>query len=140
MKPIDWVRQMIDHPMPAEAPPVSRWLDFVLKAVEPGYTKAHFRVREDMLNPLGLLHGGVQAALLDELMGMTVSLLDKALPSVSLHLHVDFLGKATANDILEAEVRVVRQGKQLVHVEAVLRHMDNRLVAKASSNLLNVML
>jgi len=129
---------MVGKEMPEQAPPVTKWLNFVLRKVEQGHVIATMEVRPDMANPLGLLHGGVQATLLDEIIGMTVSALEKDKPSVSVNLNIDFLGKARVGETIEVEAWVVRQGRQLIHVVGEIRNAEGKLIAKASSNMLNI--
>lgn len=135
---IEILKSMVDKEIPEQAPPVTKWLNFVLRKVEQGHVVATMEVRPDMVNPLGLLHGGVQAALLDEIIGMMVSALEKDKPSVSVNLSVDFLGKAQVGETVEIEARVVRQGRQLIHAIGEIRNAEGKLIAKASSNLLNI--
>lgn len=130
---------MIDKPIPPHAPPVLYWLGAVLKNAEQGHTEMHIMVRSDMANPLGLLHGGVQAMILDEIMGMTVAALDKETASVSINLSVDFIGKAKVGDTIVAKAQVVRNGRQIVQMEGFLSDINGNLIAKGTCNLLNLL-
>jgi uncharacterized protein (TIGR00369 family) len=135
---VEILKNMVGKEMPEQAPPVTKWLNFVLRKVERGHVIATMEVRPDMANPLGLLHGGVQATLLDEIIGMTVHTLEKDKPSVSVNLSIDFLGKARVGETIEVEARVVRQGRQLIHAVGEIRNAEGKLIAKASSNMLNI--
>lgn len=120
------------------APPFTQWLKPKLLSVAPHSFEMEITVRKEMTNPLGLLHGGVQAAMLDEVIGMTVAALDKPNPAVSINLAVDFLGKAKLGDQVVVRSEVVRQGRQIINVTGELRHTDGKLIAKAMSNMLQI--
>jgi uncharacterized protein (TIGR00369 family) len=120
------------------APPFTQWLKPTLLKVSPTSFEMEITVRKEMTNPLGLLHGGVQAAILDEIIGMTVAGLDKPSPAVSINLAVDFIGKAKFNDKIVARSQVVRQGRQIINVTGELHSADGKLIAKAMSNMLQI--
>lgn len=120
------------------APPFTQWLKPTLLTVSPTSFEMEITVRKEMTNPLGLLHGGVQAAILDEVIGMTVAALDKPSPAVSINLAVDFIGKAKLNDKIVARSKVVRQGRQVINVTGEIHSTDGKLIAKAMSNMLQI--
>lgn len=120
------------------APPFTQWLKPTLLTVSPTSFEMEITVRKEMTNPLGLLHGGVQAAILDEVIGMTVAALDKPSPAVSINLAVDFIGKAKLNDKIVARSEVVRQGRQVINVTGEIHSADGKLIAKAMSNMLQI--
>ncbi|HAS47630.1 MAG TPA: PaaI family thioesterase [Microscillaceae bacterium] len=128
----------VGKPMKENAPPFTQWLEPTLKSVTPGQFELEITVRKEMTNPLGLLHGGVQAAILDEVIGMTVASLDKPLPAVSVNLNVDFLGKARVGDIIVAKSNVVRQGRQIINMTGELYNQEGKLIARAMSNMLQI--
>ncbi len=120
------------------APPFTQWLKPALLSVKPGSFEMEITVRKEMTNPLGLLHGGVQAAILDEIIGMTVAALDKPSPAVSINLAVDFIGKAKLGDKIIARSDVVRQGRQVINVTGELHNAEGKLIARAMSNMLQI--
>lgn len=120
------------------APPFTQWLQPTLLAVNPGSFEIEVTIRHEMTNPLGLLHGGVQAAILDEIIGMTVASLDKPLPAVSVNLAVDFIGKAKKGETIIARSNVVRQGRQIINITGELHNKEGKLIARAMSNMLQI--
>lgn len=120
------------------APPFTQWLQPTLLSVKPNSFEMEFTVRKEMTNPLGLLHGGMQAAMLDEVIGMTVAALDKPTPAVSVNLAVDFLGKAKAGEKIIARSEVIRQGRQIINITGELHSTEGKLIAKAMSNMLQI--
>jgi uncharacterized protein (TIGR00369 family) len=136
---LQMLQSLIDKPFPEQAPPVLRWIGGVLKKIEEGHAEMHIVVRPEMLNPLGLLHGGVQSMILDEIIGMTVAAMDKPFPAVSINLNVDFIGKAKEGDTIVAVATTVRKGRQVIQMEGEIRLLDGTLVSKATSNMLNLL-
>ncbi|MGD1843727.1 MAG: PaaI family thioesterase [Thermonemataceae bacterium] len=133
-------QQYLNQPLPEAFPPFTKWLNGTIIAAEEGTIEMYFTVRKEMTNPLGLLHGGVQAAILDDIIGITVATFDKPSPSVSINISVDFLGKAYEGDTIFAKSIVIRQGRQVIHMAGELRNQEQKLIAKATSNMLNVTL
>jgi acyl-coenzyme A thioesterase 13 len=115
---------------------LGRWLDGTLVAAEEGALTADFQVRDEMLNPAGLLHGGVIAAIMDDLIGAAVYTLGQQHLFVSLNLNVDYLYGARLGETVRARAEVVKQGKKIMHVDCRLTNADGRLLAKGTSNLI----
>jgi len=134
---LKFFKSIIGQTMPVQAPPFTRWLNGVIHSAENGNFRIEFEVRKEMTNPLGLLHGGVQAAILDDVIGMTVAALDKPNPAVSINLN--FLGKAYEGDKVMAVSNVVRKGKQIIYITGELIHPeDKKIIAKCTSNMLQI--
>ena len=117
--------------------PLGGWFNPTLRAAERGHLVLEFVVRPEMLNPAHILHGGMVASMLDECMGATVFSLGKADFYASVNLHIDYLATAREADILLASASVIREGQQLLNLEATLHHAE-RLIARASSNFIRV--
>lgn len=93
-------------------------------------------VREDMCNPMGTLHGGIAATILDDIVGTMVYALGREFGFTSVNLNCDFLNPAIVGDVLVARSVVVRAGKNIIHVEGRLLNAQGRIVAKCTSNLM----
>jgi acyl-coenzyme A thioesterase 13 len=118
------------------AAPFSRWLQGVIRGAEEGSVTVELVVREEMTNPAGLLHGGVQAAMIDEVIGMAVASLGSDTFYVSLNLSVDHLGYAKAGDVIRAIARIHRAGRRIINAGCELSNQAGQLIARGSSNLL----
>lgn len=120
----------------AEGPsPLAKWLNGTLVAADEGTLTAEFLVRPDMANPVGVLHGGVIAAIMDDLMGATVYALGAEAFFTSVNLNVDYLFSAHVGETVTARSEVIRQGKKIMHVECRLTNAAGKLIAKSTSNL-----
>lgn len=98
--------------------------------------EVEFTVREDMTNPMGVLHGGIASTILDEVVGTMVYALGREFAYVSVNLNCDFLHAARIGDVITTKARVIRAGKNIVHVEGAIFDPENRIIAKCTSNLI----
>jgi uncharacterized protein (TIGR00369 family) len=118
------------------APPFTQWLSPLLIEISEGYCKFEVIVRKEMTNPLGILHGGVQAAILDEAVGLAGATLNKESPAVSINLSVDFIGQVKEGEKVIAIGKVIRQGRQIIYYHGELQNADGKLIANATTNML----
>ena len=103
-------------------PPALRTLDIEPIEAEPGRVTFALNPAEFHLNPFGLVHGGVLAALLDTAMGCAVhSLLQPGVGYVTAELSVRFLRPVTvASGSLTCTGEVVRPGRGSMTVQATV--------------------
>ena len=115
-------------------PPFAAHLDLGGVSVEHGRVAFSLEVQAFHLNPLGTLHGGVMATLLDSAMGCAVhtTLPDDVLYSTG-DLSVRFLRPARLGERIEAVGWVVHSGRRTATAEGEIVGEDGRLVAKGSS-------
>ena len=93
-------------------------------------------VKHEMTNPYGNIHGGMMALVMDEVIGWAVVSLDTNNHYTSLNLNVDFLYAIKQGDRLKATSEVIRAGKKIIHVECRVYDMEDRILGKATSNLI----
>ncbi len=116
-------------------PPFTRWLDGVLTEVEEGEVTMEFMVREEMANPVGLLHGGVENAIIDDAIGIAVLTLGQRTFFMSVNLAVDYLGRAEVGETVIARARVLRRGRRVLNAQCELVNGDGAVIARGTSNL-----
>lgn len=86
---------------------------------------------------MGGLHGGVTAALIDDVIGATLFSFNESYFYTTLNNVIDYFAPAREGDIIIAETLVIKKGKQIVNVQCeVWNEGKNRLIARAYSNLL----
>jgi uncharacterized protein (TIGR00369 family) len=120
-------------------PPIAVLMGFDLTVVEPGYAEFTLEpAAEFHYNPIGSVHGGVYATLLDSAAGCAVqSLLPAGTGYTSLDLHIKFLRRLTVETgPVRAMGTVTHFGKQTALVEARLVNTADRLLATATSSCL----
>lgn len=141
--PLDTLRPLIGQEMTSSPSPVGRWLGGVLHDVGENSVKVAHTVRSDMTNPVGILHGGIIATMLDDVMGMTVLVKYNAGTThfyTTVNLHIDYLASAREGDIVIASSNVIKAGSKVVNVEGWLHDNANRPLAHATCNMLKVVL
>lgn len=102
--------------------------------LSPGITEYYLTVDSKHLATPLAAHGGCTAALLDATMGVgALSLVcDKNKVVATLEMKVSFLKSVVLNDKLIAKSIVVKQGRELIFMEAEVHNSKNQLVAKSS--------
>ena len=115
--------------------PFSRWLNGTIIDVKRGDVELEFLVRPEMANPTGLLHGGMQCALMDDTIGITGATLGYEGFLMSVDFHVDYLGRVKVGEKVRVKGQIVREGRKIVHAMAEIHDAEGKLVATGSSNL-----
>jgi uncharacterized protein (TIGR00369 family) len=113
-------------------------LDFDFVEVEAGRAVFAGIAGDHAYNPIGTVHGGYAATLLDSACGCAVhSCLTATQAYTTLELKIAY-HKAITRDsgFLRAEGRVVSIGRRAAFAEATLKDSSGRLLASASSTLL----
>lgn len=120
------------------APPVMATLDVEAVSFEVGRAVFSLIPGEMHYNPLGSVHGGVLATLLDSAAGCAVhSVLPAGIGYTSLDLTTKYLRPVTAaTGLVTAEGRVLSQGNRTALAEAQLTDEHGRLLAHATSTCL----
>ena len=114
--------------------PVGMWLRPVLINVEEGSITADIKIRDEMSNPAGTVHGGIYALIADEIIGATIATLDLPVFFASVNLNTDFIYPVKKGEIVTAKTEIIRKGKNIIHTECKIYNSEKKLVAKACSN------
>lgn len=119
-------------------PGIARSLDFDLVEIEAGKAVFAGIPGEHAYNPIGMVHGGYAATLLDSACGFAVhSKLSATQGYTTLDLNVSYLRPiTTTTGLLRAEGVVKQIGRRAAFAEARLTGADGKLYAAATSTLL----
>lgn len=119
-------------------PPIGDTLGFVPIHVEPGLAVFQGRPQAKHYNPLGTVHGGWFATLLDSAVGCAVhSTLPAGKAYTTLELKLNIVRALTdAVPLVRAEGRLVHAGRQVATAEGRLVGPDGKLYAHASTTCL----
>ena len=119
-------------------PGIAESLDFDLAEVEAGRAVFEGTPGLHAYNPIGAVHGGYAATLLDSACGCAVhSSLNATQAYTTLELKVAYHKAITQKTgVVRAEGRVVSIGRRVAYAEAKLTDSDGRLYASATSTLL----
>lgn len=134
----DGLQQVRDLLASGAQPPIGRTLGFSLVEVDRGRAVFEGTPDERHYNPMGGVHGGYAATLLDSACGIAVhSMLQPDQGFTTLELKVSYLrGMNDTTGPVRAEGRVVNIGRRVAFAEADIRDAGGRLMATATSTLL----
>lgn len=133
MAGIEFLRAIRDGKLPQA--PIQDLLGMRLAEVEEGRAVFELAPAEQHFNPIGVVHGGIAATMLDSAMGCAVqSLLPAGAGYTTLEFKVNLVRAITLKTgTLRAISRIVHQGKSTATAEARLEDASGRLYAHASS-------
>jgi acyl-coenzyme A thioesterase 13 len=121
--------------------PFMLWLKPTVLEVERGRLVFRYMVRKEMTNPMKGLHGGVTAAIIYDIIGATMITFEEDYFYSTLNNVIDYFAPAYENNILLAETKVIKKGRQLVNVQCeIWNEAKTRLIARGYSNLLKTAL
>jgi uncharacterized protein (TIGR00369 family) len=122
----------------APAAPIGELLGFDLVEVGEGHASFELAPAERHYNPLGTVHGGIHATLLDSAMGCAVhTTLAEGEAYTTLELKVNFVRAITeATGRVLATGSVIHRGGRVATAEARLVDEDGRLLAHGTSTCL----
>jgi uncharacterized protein (TIGR00369 family) len=119
-------------------PPMAELLGFRLEELEAG--RAIFAVdpAEYHYNPIGVVHGGLAATLLDSAMGCAVhTLLPAGVGYTTLDIHVNFVRAVNAETgTLRVEGRVIHSGSRVATAEGRVVDANGKLYAHGTTTCL----
>ncbi|MFI9648301.1 PaaI family thioesterase [Streptomyces sp. NPDC052040] len=131
---LEFLRELLAGRLPA--PPVVATLGMALTEVERGRVVFSLVPGEEHYNPIGSVHGGVYATLLDSAAGCAVhSVLPEGMAYTSLDLTVKFLRPVTVDTgEIRAVGTVLSSGRRTALAQAQLLDGADRLLAHATSS------
>ena len=133
---LDMMQAMLRGELPY--PPIAKTLDFQLVEVDAGRAVFQGTPGPAHLNPMGTIHGGWYATLLDSALGCAVhSMMPAGRGYTTAELGVNLV-KAIGRNVqrVRAEGKVLHCGKQLATAEARLVGPDGTLFAHATTTCL----
>lgn len=120
------------------AAPVGALIGMSFTEVDPGRVVMQLAPAEYHYNPIGTMHGGILATLLDSVMGCAVhSTLAAGRAYTTLEIKVNYLRAVTIDSgLLTAEGKVVHAGRRSGVAEGKVTDASGRLCATASTTCL----
>jgi uncharacterized protein (TIGR00369 family) len=136
MTGLELLNEMIAGRLPG--PPIMQTLDFTLIEVEHGRALFEGNPALNHYNPLGTVHGGYAATLLDSCMGCAVhTTLPKGVSYTTLEFKVSLIRAITADTgPVRAEGRILNVGRRAATAEGRLTDGKGRLLAHATTTCL----
>lgn len=105
----------------------SQWLGITVIEITEGYSKITMTVRQEMMNGLGIVHGGICFSLADSAFAFACN--NRNNLSVALDTSINFTKPVHVGDVLIAEVKELHNGRStgLYHITVTNQH--NHVVA-----------
>ncbi len=131
---LECMQAIIDGRLPP--PPIARLLDFTILEVEDGRAVFAMEPGEWMYNPIGSVHGGIAATILDSCMGCAVhTTLEAGIGYTTTDLQVRYIrAMSDASGRVLAEGRVVHRGSRTATAEGRLfLESDETLIAHGTT-------
>lgn len=129
---IDFLRGMLEQRYPA--PPIAKSMGFILTEVGHGRAVFEGTATADFFNPLGTIHGGWTATILDSALGCCVHSVIKAGQAyTTVEMKVNYV-RALMPDTgrVRCEGKVIHAGSRIATSEARLVDGKGRLIAHAT--------
>jgi uncharacterized protein (TIGR00369 family) len=132
MSGLDYMRAIAEGRVPPA--PIAAHFGLRWESVERGEVVAVAEPDESLYNPIGMVHGGVAATMLDSVVGCAVhTTLPAGVGYASVELKVSYLRAIHAGrGEIRATGRVVKEGSRIAFAEGEIRDAEDRLLATAS--------
>lgn len=135
MSGIEFLRAMAEGRVPP--PPIGVLMSMGIDSVEEGRVVFTGTPDSSHYNPIGMVHGGFAATMLDTVCGCAVhSTLPAGKAYTSIEIKVSYLRPLQAGTRVVATGTVTKPGSRVAFADATLATEDGTLVATASSSLL----
>jgi uncharacterized protein (TIGR00369 family) len=136
MAGVDFVRAIFAGKLPA--PPIMQTVEPFDSTADPGVVVMHSIPGFKHYNPIGSVHGGYAATLLDSAMGLAVhSMLPAGSGYTTLEFKISFIrGMTKDTGAVRTEGRVLNVGRRAATAEARITDAKGRLLAHATTTCL----
>lgn len=137
MSGLDLMR-WVQNQRSADIPSIGRLLGMRFDEVEEGRVVISLDTRPDFANPLGTVHGGIAATLLDSVMACAVhTTLPAGVSYTTVELKVNYIRSAhTDGRTLTAEGNVIHVGRRTATAEGKVVDDKGKLIAHATTTCL----
>jgi acyl-CoA thioesterase len=118
-------RAVVDHMMQHDL--FSQWLGIEVLDVQEGKSRIKMKVRKEMINGFGIVHGGIAFSLADSAFAFACN--NRNNLSVALDTSINFTKPVKVGDELTAEAREMHNGRStgIYHIE--IRNQEREVVA-----------
>jgi len=121
LKATQVVQHMMEHDL------FSQWLGIKVMEIKEGYSKITMTIRKEMINGLGIIHGGVAFSMADSAFAFACN--NRNVLSVALDTSINFLKPVHVDDILIAEAKELHNGRSTGLYHITITNQHNHVVA-----------
>lgn len=134
---LDFLKSQIGKDSSSSPSPLMRWLNPTMLKVDTGTLEFSYKIREEMTNPMKILHGGTTAAIIDDMLGATIFTLGRTHAYTTVNLAVDYFSTAKVGDTIIGVSAIIKQGDKIINAQCEVWNEDKtRLIARGYSNLI----
>ena len=105
----------------------SQWLGIELIEIKEGYSKIKMTIRNEMMNGLGIVHGGIAFSLADSAFAFACN--NRNVLSVALDTAINFLKPVHVGDVLTAETKELHNGKSTGLYQITITNQNGHVAA-----------
>lgn len=128
--------ELLQKMMHGEHPrsPMAELIPMTFTHVQKGYVQSEAQAGEQHCNPLGGVHGGFAATVLDSVTGCAIHTeLEAGVSYATVDLQVKMLRPVPKNQKLIAEGKAIHLSKRLGTADGTLKTTDGKLIATATA-------
>ena len=115
------VDKMLEHDL------FSKWLGIEMVMIKEGYCQIRMVVRTEMINGLGVVHGGVAFSFADSCFAFACN--SRNVLSLALDTSINFIKPVYVGDVLFAEAIEIHNGRSTGLYQISITNQHNNLVA-----------
>jgi acyl-CoA thioesterase len=115
------VQHMMEHDL------FSQWLGIEVEEIKEGYSRISMMVRKEMINGLGIVHGGVAFSMADSAFAFACN--NRNNLSVALDTSINFLKPVHVGDRLVAEAEEIHNGRSTGLYQITITNQQGHTVA-----------
>jgi len=128
------IQAILKRPAPAAA---VMGQELLAVDVEKGTVRAAYNTTDALANRYGAIHGGMTAAMLDDIISLAAGLsIEWGQITPTLEMKVSYIAQGKIGARILAEARTVRRGGTVIFLEADLKDETGKLIATASSTVM----
>lgn len=105
----------------------SKWMGVEILEVKEGYSKLQLKIRQEMMNSFGIVHGGIPFSLADTTFALACN--NRNNLSVALDCAITFSKAINLGDTLIAEAKEIHNGRSTGVYLVTLTNQDQQQVA-----------
>ena len=118
-------QEVVNHMMENDF--FSQWLGIEVLDIKEGYSKIKMTVRKEMINGLGVVHGGVTFSFADSTFAFACN--NRNNLSLALDTSINFLKPVNVDDVLVAEAKEIHNGKSTGLYQITVTNQHQHIVA-----------
>lgn len=105
----------------------SKWLCISVIEINDGYSKIQMKVRPEMINGLGTVHGGIAFSFADSAFAFACN--NRNILSVALDTSINFIKTIFVGDVLIAEAKEIHNGRSTGLYHVTITNQNEQVVA-----------